>query len=316
MRRLVLAVVSIAVLLATTAPAASAASSDLVLHRGDFAGTFGISKGRSMFLECFGHGSPTVVLDAGLRNGGAIWAERTPETPAGPTVLQALARETRVCAYDRPGVLISFEPLEFSRSSPTFMPRVAEEAVYDLHRLLWIAKVPGPYVFVNHSTGGLIDLLYASNYPREVAGMVLVDALAPYIEGGKQGLDPAQMDAYEAVNNNPIEGIDYPDLESFAFRQSFAQLRAMERKTPFPDVPLSVISHGKPFALPEGLPGGLTSDSVERAWTYSQDQLAKLTPSAVHIIAKRSSHYIQLTQPQLVLDQVNRVVRAVRAERR
>lgn len=302
-------------LLSALAPVAGAATSDLPLKRGDFAGSFGISKGRSMFLECFGHGSPTVVLDAGLRNGGAIWAERTPETPAGPTVLQALARETRVCAYDRPGVLISFEPLEFSRSSPTFMPRIAAEAVYDLHRLLWNAKVPGPYVFVNHSTGGLIDRLYASTYPREVAGMVLVDALAEFIEGGKQGLNPTQMEVYEAVNNDPVEGIDYPDIESFSFSHSFEQLRAEERKTPFPDVPLSVISHGKPFALPEGLPGGLTSEAVERAWTYSQDQLAKLTPDAVHLIAKRSSHYVMFTQPKLVIDQVKRVVRAVRHER-
>src|SRR4051794_11729135 len=102
MRRLVLAAAAAAAFLSALAPVAGAASSDLPLKRGDFAGSFGISKGRSMFLECFGHGSPTVVLDAGLRNGGAIWAERTPETPAGPTVLQALARQTRVCAYDRP----------------------------------------------------------------------------------------------------------------------------------------------------------------------------------------------------------------------
>lgn len=315
MRRLGLVLLALALSAVALAPAAGAATSDLPLKRGDFAGSFGISRGRAMFLECYGRGSPTVILDAGLRNGGAIWAERTPETPAGPTVLQALARETRVCAYDRPGVIVSFEPLEFSRSSPATMPRTTAEAVYDLHRLLWNAKVPGPYVFVNHSTGGLIDRLYAATYPREVAGMVLIDALAEFIEGGKRGLDPAQMDAYEAVNNNPVEGIDYPDIESFAFRQSFAQLRAEERKNPFPDVPLSVISHGKPFGLPEGLPGGLTPDSVERAWTYSQDRLAKLTPGAIHIVAKRSSHYVMFSQPKLVIDQVKRVVRAVRHKR-
>jgi pimeloyl-ACP methyl ester carboxylesterase len=314
-RRLGIALLALLATAAVLAPGAGAASADLSLHRGDFAGSFGISRGRSMFLECFGDGSPTVVLDAGLRNGGAIWAERTPETPAGPTVFQALARFTRVCAYDRPGVLINFEPLEFSRSSPTFMPRTSAEAVYDLHRLLHIARVPGPYVFVNHSTGGLIDRLYASTYPREVAGMVLIDALAEFIEGGKRGLDDAQMEAYEAVNNNPVEGIDYPDIERFAFRQSFEQQQAEERKSPFPDVPLSVISHGLPFGLPEGLPGGLTPDSVERAWTYSQDQLAKLTPGAVHVVAKRSSHYVMFTQPKLVIDQVERVVRKVRAER-
>ena len=119
-----------------------------------------------MFLECFGKGSPTVILDSGLRNGAAIWAERTDETPPGPTVLPALARFTRVCGYDRPGTLIKFEPLEFSRSSRVAIPRTTAGAVADLHTLLKVARVPGPYVFVNHSTGGLIDRLYASTYPR------------------------------------------------------------------------------------------------------------------------------------------------------
>lgn len=315
MRRLALAAACASILIAATASVAAAASSDLPVRRGDFAGSFGISKGRSMFLECFGHGSPTVVLDAGLRNGGAIWAERTPETPPGPTVLQALARETRVCAYDRPGVIISFDPLEFSRSSPTVMPTTTASAVYDLHRLLWNAKVPGPYVFVSHSTGGLIDRLYASTYPREVAGMVLVDALAEFVEGGERGLDPAQMETYEALNDSPVEGIDYPEIERFAFRQSFAQLRAEERKVPFPNVPLSVISHGRPFGIPDGLPGGLTPAALERAWTYSQDKLAKLTPGAAHLVAERSFHYIQFSQPRLVIDQAKRVVRAVRHQR-
>lgn len=311
MRRFVLAAVAISALMSLLAPAAGAASSDLPLKKGDFAGSFGIGQGRTMFLECFGQGSPTVVLDSGLRNGAAIWAERSVETPAGPTVLPALAKFTRVCGYDRPGTIDSFEPLEFSRSSPLAKPRTTAGAVADLHTLLQVAGVPGPYVFVNHSTGGLIDRLYASTYPRQVAGMVLVDALAEFIE---TDFDRAQMNAYEALNNNPVEGIDYP-LEQFEFSRSFEQLRRADRRHPFPDVPLSVLSHGIPFSLPESLPGGLSSAIIEKAWSYAQDQLAKLTPGAVHLVAKRSSHYIMLSQPRLVIDQVKRVVRAVRHER-
>jgi pimeloyl-ACP methyl ester carboxylesterase len=291
-----------------------ARTSDLPLKKGDFAASYGIGHGRTMFLECFGEGSPTVVLDSGLRNGAGIWALRTPESPPGPTVMPAIARFTRVCGYDRPGTINNFEPLEFSRSSPVPMPRTAAGAVADLHALLKTAQVPGPYVFVNHSTGGLIDRLYASEYPGEVAGMVLVDALAEFIQGGKRGLDKGQMNTYEALNNGPVEGLDYADLESYSFRRSFAQLREAERRQPFPEVPLTVLSHGLPFALPEGLPAGFDSAAIERAWTYSQDQLAKLGSGAVHIVAKRSSHYIMYTQPKLVIDQTRRVVRAVRGE--
>lgn len=52
--------------------------------------------------------------------------------------------------------------------------------------------------------------------------------------------------------------------------------------------------------------------AVEKAWRISQDQLAKLTPDAVHIVAENSSHYIQLRDPKLVVDQTKRVVEILR----
>ena len=314
MRRLLLAAVAISVLVSVLAPAEVAATPDVPLKKGDFAGSFGIGHGRSMYLECYGRGSPTVILDAGLRAGASFWSQRGDETPPGPTVLPVVARYTRVCAYDRPGtILTSNPPFEFSRSSPVRMPRTAAEAVSDLHTLLKVAKVPRPYVFVSHSLGGLIDRLYAATYPRRVAGMVLVDALAEYLQ---DQLDRAQMASYSAINNGPIEVIDYPDLERIRFGRSFAQMRRAQRKHPLRDIPLSVISKGLPFGLPDGLPGGLTPAVLERAWRHAQDELAKLTPDARHVIAKRSSHDVRLTQPKLIVHQVRRVVRAARRARR
>ena len=237
----------------------------------------------------FGKGSPTVILNAGLRNGAAFWSQRSDETPPGPTVLPGVARFTRVCGYDRPGtILTSIPPIEFSRSSPVQMPRTAADAVSDLHALLKVAKVRGPYMFVAHSLGGLIDRLYAATYPRRLAGMVLVDALAEYLQ---DPLDPAQIAASH-------------------------RCRGRSAAHPLRDMPLGVISKGLPFGLPEGLPGRLTPAVLERAWDFAQDKLAKLTPDAVHVIAKRSSHYVMLRQPKLIVDQTRRVVRAVRRARR
>ena len=310
MKRLVLASLTMSVLVLALAPVSEAANADLPLRKGDFAGSFGIGHGRTMFLECYGQGSPTVILDSGLRNGARVWNDPA-QTRPGPRVFPAVARFTRVCGYDRPGTINNFDPLEFSRSSPAPMPRTAAGAASDLHALLKAAGVPGPYVLVNHSTGGLIDRLYAANHPRQVAGMVLVDALAEYIESH---FTRAQMDVYEQVNNAPVEGIDYPGIEQIRFSKSFAQMRRAARKQPFPDVPVSVLSHGLPFALPEGLPAGFASPLLERAWTDAQDKLARLTPATRHVIARRSSHYIMFTQPKLVINQVRRVVRAARRE--
>lgn len=59
------------------------------------------------------------------------------------------------------------------------MPRTIGDSVEDLHRLLAAAEVPGPYVLVAHSCGGMIGQLYARTYPDDVIGLVLVDAFAP-----------------------------------------------------------------------------------------------------------------------------------------
>lgn len=315
MRRSVVSAAVTALLTCVLAPAAGAATPDQPLKKGDFAGSFGIGHGRSMYLECFGTGTPTVILDAGLRNGAAIWgdAQRTDESPPGPTVLPGIARFTRVCAYDRPATLLTTTPpITFSRSSTVAMPRTATGTVADLHTLLGVAKVPGPYVFVNHSTGGLIDRLYAAEYPRQVAGMVLVDALAEYF---RERLTTTQFSAWGDLNNAPIPELGYP-LETFRWGASFAQTRAAARRHPLGDIPLSVISHGRPFELPADLPGGLTSQVIERAWTHAQDKLARLTSHAVHVIARRSSHYIQLSEPELVIAQTRRVVDLVRRDGR
>ena len=64
--------------------------------------------------------------------------------------------------------------------------------------------------------------------------------------------------------------------------------------------------------MPPDLPGGLTGEGLEHAWSVEQDRLAALLPDAKHVIAHESEHYIQLQQPELVIAAVREVVEAVR----
>ena len=108
--------------------------------RGDFAGLVEIKDGRRLYLECRGRGTPTVVLESGGGDAADIWSFRPPGFHQTP-VLPAVARYTRVCAYDRPGTFqASGQP---SRSDPVPLPRSAAQIV-DLHALLRAARVPGP----------------------------------------------------------------------------------------------------------------------------------------------------------------------------
>jgi pimeloyl-ACP methyl ester carboxylesterase len=250
------------------------------------------------------------MLEAGSGDLGSIWTQ--PPIGPGRAVLPAVARFTRVCAYDRPGTYRY--PDTFSRSDPVAMPRTARDIVRDLRALLRAAGAPRPFVLAGHSFGGMIVRLYATNHPREVAGLVSVDAQnEDYAAALKRLLPP---DVYEANVLDPQQalppGLDYPAVELLALEPSAAEMRQAQADTPLRPMPFVVISHSRTIPNPFGLPPEFPIEALESAFQDSQDMLAKLVPGAKHVIATESTHYIQLDQPRLVTDAIHRVVRKVR----
>ena len=114
-----------------------------------------------LHLECHGSRGPTVILEPG---GGGSAASMGLIAPA-------VARDSRVCVYDRAGRGWS----DFAASPPD-----GAQIATDLHTLLNRAHVPGPYVLAGHSFGGLYVRTFAAKYPDEVAGLVLVDSTAAH----------------------------------------------------------------------------------------------------------------------------------------
>jgi pimeloyl-ACP methyl ester carboxylesterase len=299
-------------------------------QRGNFAGRVEIRGGRKIYLECRGSGRPTVILVSGHGNAADIWGEKArvewqeglfPELfpgldlpVRGPAVMRGVARLTRVCAYDRPNNrLLDGRP---SRSDPVPQPATAGSSVADLHALLRAARVPGPYLLVGHSFGGLIVRLYATTYPRQVAGLVSVDASTEF---QRELLTPQQNALVDQLllELDSVPGID-PPLEIADFNTSFDQmLRAKAARPLRPTLPMVVLTRGLPQLLPPDLvaarpPGFPDQDTNERTWRMAQGWLAALVPYARHVIARKSEHYIQTEQPRLVIDAVRRELRMVR----
>ena len=157
---------------------------------GDFTGLVDIGGGRKMYLESRRVPNRRV----GCRPQGSAEDWNIAAKP-GPRVFPEVAKFTRVCAYDRPGTPVGEKP---SRSDPVVQPTTAGNAVADLSALLTAAGETGHYVLVAHSYGGLIGRLYASTYPDEISGLVLVDALS-------EGLQDAETPEQWAIQRKLIE---------------------------------------------------------------------------------------------------------------
>jgi pimeloyl-ACP methyl ester carboxylesterase len=223
-------------------------------------------RGHRMYYECTGSGTPTVVLDAGSPDTTSTWRWVQP----------AIGRFTRVCAYDRAG-------LGRSTAAPAREHRTPATQVRELRLLLAGAKIPGPYVVVGHSWGGLLARLFAHEYPRQTVGAVLVDATTfPY-------LTPALAARLPRKRNR--ERID--------IRAAVAESDAI---TTLGGLPLVVLGSNRPPLDPKLL--------------GAQDQEAQLSTNAIDAIARLSTHYIQRPapagQPAVVIAAVRAVVDAAR----
>jgi pimeloyl-ACP methyl ester carboxylesterase len=240
--------------------------------------------GRRLHVSCTGIGSPTVILEAGLGDSSETWKAVQP----------AVAGFTRVCAYDRAGK---------GTSDPDPRPafRTSRVIVEDLSRLLRAAPVSGPYVLVGHSLGGAHIRLYATRFPQDIVGMVLVDA--------------SHEDQYTRIKST---GVSFPlpaPGENSERADMLASLDEVGKERWRADIPLVVVSHGRPIAdaLPNITPEQVTR--IEAVWLELQRELASRSSRGRLLIAQKSGHYVHVEEPELVVQAIREVVQAARSRK-
>ncbi|HTS06035.1 MAG TPA: alpha/beta hydrolase [Candidatus Eisenbacteria bacterium] len=271
--------------------------------------------GHKMHILCAGKGSPTVVLDSGMGDSYLSWRKVQPQ----------IAGFTRVCSYDRAGL---------GYSEPSGEPRTSKVIAAELHGLLHADGIAPPYVLVGHSMAGFDVRLYASAYPGEVAGMVLVDASHPDQENrfsedlkAMEGnwLRDQEFIAYTMpfgvprllglCEDDPVERA--AGCNSNSAREQVAEMKAFNESAAqtattgsLGDMPLAVISHD-PEKLHSELPPDIAR-STNQAWATMQEELAHLSTRGTQTVSKSSSHYIQFDNPELVISTVRNIVEQVR----
>jgi len=268
-----------------------------IVPRGRYSGLFDVG-GRQLFLRCTGTGSPTVVFELGLTSD---WA----------TIQDSLSSTTRVCSYDPANA-----NGPFSRSDPAPTPRTSADVVNDLHTLLHVAGVPGPYLLAGFSNGGLNSLLYASTYPDDVAGLALIDGVHPdYYARRFAMLEPLlPPDVFAAFYASSVTlQPRLLDPEQFDIVTSQAETRAALAERPLRPLPLAVLTHGLPSPPPPSYPDWPTAED-EALWMTLQTELAALAPGSVHVVAEQSDHDIPRNQPDLVVSTLVDLIAEVRAD--
>jgi pimeloyl-ACP methyl ester carboxylesterase len=267
--------------------------------------------GYKLHIDCTGTGSPTVVIDAGMNEFSTEWAWVQP----------GVAKSTMVCTYDRAGT---------GWSDPGPLPRNAAQIAKELHTLLHEANIPGPYVVVGQSLGGIHARVFAGMYPAEVAGVVLIDSMSlrqftqssstttltdslshpftilPTLTriglvrlvakplGAVPHLPPEAENAYlsRIVRPSYLQAIsDYSQGMPASGRQAAAVKS-------FGDIPLIVLTARLKSTIPD--------------WQAWQTELLQLSSNSQQLFAENSGHNIELEQPEAAVAAIVKMVEIVR----
>lgn len=236
--------------------------------------------GHRLHMVIQGRGAPTVILESGLGQGREAWAK----------ILSDVADLTQVVAYDRAGL---------GQSEPGSKPRTAQQMATELHTALKNAGLAPPYVLVAHSGGAFTIRVFASLYPKEVAGLVFVDPTQEGLTDWIKSHQPEVWKQLEEEKQKAPEGGVRDEFMAAETSQKQAQTAAA-----LPDVPVILLTAMRTdnFRTPE----------LSAVWLNLHKEWLKKTPHSKHVLAQNSGHFIQDQEPELVINAIREIVEGVR----
>lgn len=281
-------------------------------------GSFVNVEGHKLHYVKQGNSGPTVVFESGLDVGGHLpWYK----------VQNEVSKFAVTVSYDRAGILWS------ERGS---RPKTCKDIAEELHSFLVKADIKKPYILVGHSMAGLTLRSFISRYPKEVAGVIFIDASHPdqlnrYPEELKSlgKLPPDWLIKFEdsiGVNRLVYKTV-YPGTEAddyindivtqFYYKSISATLEewnsfnyllkeAGEIKS-FGNIPLIVISGTSPNRL-KVYPTERLRKQMPGIESALQKDLLNLSTNSRLVKADKSGHYIQLEQPEIIVESIRQMI--------
>lgn len=266
--------------------------------------------GRRLHVQCKGpEKGPVVLFEAGL-------SQYTANSTYGKAQ-DLIAADAKVCIYDRAGL---------GWSDPAPGPRTHSDMADDLRRLTRALKLRRPFVLVGHSIGGLITRLYASKYPGDVAGLILVEASPEqylYASGSAEARKAIvkQIDQGLAKASGELPVVPMPAGTPGEVQLAFTPsiLRTVKQEYLAIDLapegmrvaggygglgkkPLIIIRRGKTATPPS---------DADRNWQVQQESLLALSSDSKLIVAEQAGHVVPFDQPEIVAAAVREILMKV-----
>jgi pimeloyl-ACP methyl ester carboxylesterase len=220
-----------------------------------------------------------------------------------------VSKRFRTCAYDRAGS---------GWSEPGPVPRTMRQEVFELHSLLKAAEVAPPYILVGHSIGGLLVRLYTAEYPKDVLGLVLVDATHEntWLYARRRGESEGKwVRPREGAKDRAIPPVQATMTTSTSptwneyWPEELQQMYESRKKTPEPigDRPLIVLAAGRPPTRPPDTPTDLWNE-IQREIYDQRGDLARLSRNSKLVRDSSSGHHIHVDNPELVARSIEEVI--------
>ncbi|MGW0002274.1 alpha/beta fold hydrolase [Nocardia grenadensis] len=255
--------------------------------------------------------APTVVFEAGAAATRSSWG----------LVQPAVGLFARAVVYDRAGL---------GRSPADPAGRALDRIAGDLADVLDHFG-PGPFVLVGHSAGGVVARLAACRRPARIRGLVLVDptdeATDLLFGAAIRRVERLTLVVHSALARLGLLGSMYRsmlnavpadvrrDMEREAFTPGAMRTQSVQARTFLDElatwrddppelgaIPVTVISGGRA--------GDGMTPRIRAAANAAHAHRAAVSPAGRHVLAPASGHYVPLTEPDLVVEEIRRLTAA------
>lgn len=275
------------------------------------------------------HRGPVVVLDMGIGGNMLYWNG----------VQEEIAKFAHIVSFDRAGI-------GWSEKSP--FERTSYNIIEETRKLLKASGLEGPFIFVGHSFGGLNARIYAKKYPKEVAGIILVDSshedqnkdlprsksfmnrildttyLHPAISALSRVGGIRLYRIFDSENNNASKISKIKESSNKFIDTLLEEWRLLNKNLEYAkrfdrdlgDIPLTVITAAMDISKEScALHGHYDMERCRKGykiWHELQKDLLKRSNNSKQILARNSAHIIHHYEPELIVEAVREMLSLIK----